>query len=97
MRVRIVRRGGLAGLRMAAVVDTEELARPDAARVDAELAALPWGAPAPPAAHPDEFSYQLTLLDGGAGARSVSVGQAHFAERLGPLLEAFDRVRRIQR
>jgi hypothetical protein len=82
---------------MAAVVDTGELAERDATRVNAELAALPWGSPAPPATHPDEFRYELTLLDEGAGEPSVSVGEAHLAERLGPLLEAFDRLRRTQR
>ncbi|HEY7135890.1 MAG TPA: protealysin inhibitor emfourin [Acidimicrobiia bacterium] len=61
MRVEVVRRGGIAGVPVRGELETAAL--PAGVRTAAEkaLAALPFGAPAPTPAHPDGFSYEITL------------------------------------
>ncbi|PZS30358.1 MAG: hypothetical protein DLM61_10995 [Pseudonocardiales bacterium] len=61
MRVRVVRRGGIAGVALETTVDTSELTDLEAARADSELSDLPWGRPAAAPRHPDQFSYELSV------------------------------------
>ncbi|MFN2478671.1 MAG: protealysin inhibitor emfourin [Pseudonocardiaceae bacterium] len=61
MQLRVVRRGGIAGVALEATVDTSELTDVDAARAESELSDLPWDRPAVPARYPDQFSYEVSV------------------------------------
>jgi hypothetical protein len=86
MDVRVVRRGGFAGIAMTATIDTAELADDEALGAEAALAELDADAPAPESAHPDAFQYEIaTDLDG--TARSVVLNEGDVPDALRPLLD----------
>ena len=93
MRVRIVRRGGFAGVALEAIVDTAELGEPDAASVESQLRSLPWGRSAVAPSHPDQFSYELTTL-GEPGAPSAVLPEDQLSP---PLARLFDERKTIRR
>lgn len=81
MKVRVVRRGGLAGVPVSTTVDSDEL--PPAA-----LAALQGavGRPAAPPRGADAFTYEFTLGEG-AAATSAVLHEHELPPELGPLLD----------
>jgi hypothetical protein len=85
VRVQVTRKGGLAGLTLAADVDTDDLDAEAAPRVERSLEQLlardqPSGPP-----RPDGFEYHFTLPDRGA----VAVPEHELPEELQPLLDEF--------
>ena len=85
VRVQVKRKGGLAGLTLAADLDTKELGPEEAPRVERSLEQLlaqdqPAGPP-----HPDGFEYHFELPDRG----SVAVPEHELPEELRPLLDEF--------
>jgi hypothetical protein len=62
VRVRIRRKGGLIGnVTVGAELETQDLPRPEAARLESALERLPWGRPPGAPAHPDAFRYEISL------------------------------------
>ncbi|HEY4003970.1 MAG TPA: protealysin inhibitor emfourin [Pseudonocardia sp.] len=93
MRVRIVRRGGFAGVALEATIDTAELGEPDAASVESQLRTLPWGQSAAVPSHPDQFSYELTTL-GEPEAPSAVLREDQLSP---PLARLFDERKSVRR
>ena len=91
MKVRIRRRGGIAGnVTLGAELDTADLPADRARPLEAALARLPWGGPAPAPAHPDAFRFELSLPDDpGRGAAVLGEQQAD-DDALAPLLDRLD-------
>jgi hypothetical protein len=86
MEVRVVRRGGFAGIAMTATLDTSELADDDAVGAEAALAELDGDAPAPEPPHPDAFQYEIATEQEGM-ARSVVLNEGDVPDALRPLLD----------
>jgi len=86
VRVRVRRLGGLAGVKVRADVDTDELSGVDTPAVDRALGGLAWGSESA-APHPDAFRYELTKLDD-PDRPSVIVGEHEVPSELRPLLDA---------
>jgi len=64
VRIRIRRVGGLAGnVALGAELDTTQLPAGEAARLEAAVDALQWGAAAAAPPHPDAFRYEVDLPD----------------------------------
>ncbi len=82
MRVRVVRRGGIAGVALETTVDTSELT--DAAQAESALRDLPWGRPATLPRHPDQFCYELSVA---GGDRAVLLSEDDVPVGLRPVLE----------
>jgi hypothetical protein len=95
VRVRIRRKGGFTGnVTVGADLETQDLPRPEAARLESALERLPWGRPPGAPAHPDAFRYELSLPDSpecGTAVlweEEVTDGQA---DDLAPLLDHLKR------
>ncbi|MDQ6816114.1 MAG: hypothetical protein M3018_01740 [Actinomycetota bacterium] len=84
MRIRIRRRGGLAGVTLRADVDTAELESATAARVEGALARLLTTAGPVSTPHPDAFEYEIGIPDRG---EAVSFGEHDVPADLQPLVE----------
>jgi hypothetical protein len=82
MRVRAVRRGGLAGVALTGDAETTELPPPTAAAAEAALRSLPAGKSAGAPSHPDGFVYELSF-DGG----SVTLDESEISDELRPLID----------
>ena len=64
MRIRVRRVGGFAGnVALEAEVDTAQRPPEEAARLEAAVHGLRWGAPASAPPHPDAFRYEIDLPD----------------------------------
>lgn len=87
MHVEVVRRGGIAGVALRATLETAELGADVRAPVEAAFAALPFDRPAEPPAHPDTFSYDITVHDG-AAVRTATIGEAQLPPELRDLVAA---------
>ena len=86
MRLRVRRLGGLAGVKLRADVDTDDLPAGHTPELDAALRGLAWGSVgAPP--HPDAFRYELTRLDD-PQRPSVIVNEHELPSELDPLIDA---------
>jgi hypothetical protein len=85
VRVRVVRRGGLAGIPMTAEVDTTELGQPQAEQAEQALRSAQQAAPSGPPA-PDRFSFHLSLPDV-APDDTVAVDERDVPDGLRPLLD----------
>jgi hypothetical protein len=86
MRLRIRRRGGIAGVTLKADVDTAELPADSATRLDAAVRGLAGGGSSGPP-HPDGFRYEITQLDDPRQA-SVVLGEHEVPPELNGLIEA---------
>jgi emfourin len=86
MRLRVRRLGGLAGVKLGADVDTDDLPGGHSPALDHALRGLAWGSESA-APHPDAFRYELTKLDDPARP-SVIVGEHEVPSELHPLLDA---------
>ena len=84
MRVRVTRKGGFAGLTLAADLDTNELGE-DAPRVERSLEQLLAGDQPSRPPRPDAFEYHFELPDRG----SVAVPEHELPQDLQPLLDEF--------
>jgi hypothetical protein len=85
MRVRVTRKGGLAGLTVAADLDTQDLGDETAPQVERSLEQLVARDQSSEPPHPDGFEYHFTLPDQGA----VAVPEHELPQELQPLLEEF--------
>lgn len=96
MRIQVVRHGGVAGLTLQATIETSQLSGTDSTTVEAGLRTLPWGRPAPPLQHPDQFHYEITELQP-HGGRSVGLREDELPPQLQPLLKAFEVRKQLRR
>jgi hypothetical protein len=88
LQVRITQKGGFAGLKMAADVDTQELDGEDATRVERSLEQLlDRSEPAQPP-RPDGFEYHFAVPERGEDAKVV-VPEHELPPELKPLLAEF--------
>jgi hypothetical protein len=81
VRADVVRRGGLAGVAMRGTIDTDALEAGVRGRVEAALRALPFGQAAAPPTHPDGFTFEITVHDGG-DARTATIDESQLAPEL---------------
>jgi len=81
VRVRVTRKGGLAGLTLSADLETTE---PGAERALEQLVAAPASGEPP---YPDGFEYRFELPDG----RSATVPEQNLPRELDPLLDELAR------
>jgi len=85
MRVRITRRGGLAGIALTAELDTASFDKATATRLDEALEKLVQrGGESATPPHPDAFDYEIVLPEHG---RSARVGEPDMPPQLQPLLQ----------
>jgi hypothetical protein len=84
VRVQIKRSGGIAGLTLAAEVDTSRLDADTAARVEQAVENVVESPPEPTPAQPDRFHYEITLPDRG---KSVRLPEQQLPSDLAPLIE----------
>ena len=90
MKVRLVRSGGIAGMRLATEADSSRLPQEGArslARLVEEsgILSLPAGAPAPPAGA-DRFAYRVTVETEGS-ERTVEIAEEDLTPALEPLID----------
>jgi hypothetical protein len=90
MKVRLVRSGGVAGIRLATEVDAARLPEDGARRLarlveESGILALPSGPP-PGAAGPDRFAYRLTV-ETEDRERTVEVAEQDVTPELAPLID----------
>jgi hypothetical protein len=84
VRIRITRRGGLAGVPLHAEIDTDSLEPRAAANLKGFVEQLMSESPAPtPLQHPDAFVYEIAVPE---KERSVSLGENKIPSELQPLL-----------
>jgi hypothetical protein len=88
MHVRVVRRGGLAGIALRGEVDTTQLGPDQAKAVEDVLHELPSDKPAAAPQHPDGFQYDIAFSGAGGEPHSVSLDEAEVSDQLRPLIEA---------
>ena len=94
MRVKIKRRGGLAGVALAAELDTAELGEDPARRVDAAIVRLLSSRTAARMPHPDAFDYEIVV----AGRdEAIRLGENELPSDLEPLLVALSKHGSIER
>jgi hypothetical protein len=86
VKIGIRRRGGFAGVTVGAELDTASLPADEGRRLDSAVEQLPWGRPPAPAAHPDAFSYEVSLPDD-PGRGTVVLGEQDVDDDLAPLLD----------
>jgi hypothetical protein len=85
VRIRVRRRGGIAGnIAVAAELETADLPSGEATRLEEAVGALPWGAPAAEPPHPDAFRYEVDLPDDPERGTAV-VGEAEMERGMQPL------------
>jgi hypothetical protein len=82
MRVRVVRRGGLAGVALSGDAETSELPMPAAAAAEAALSSFSAGKAAGAPSHPDAFAYEVSF-DG----RSVTLDESEISDDLRPIID----------
>jgi hypothetical protein len=87
MQVKVVRRGGLAGIAMRGEVDTTSLPGHAAAAAQRALAKLPANKAAAPPSHPDSFQYELAYSEGGS-ARLLCLDESEISDDLQPVIDA---------
>jgi hypothetical protein len=88
MRVRVVRRGGLAGIPMRGEVDTAEFPGDQAKAIEDLLQGLPVDRQAAGPSHPDGFQYALEFPDAGGQSRSILLDESEISDDLRPLIQA---------
>ena len=88
MRVRVVRRGGLAGIPLRGEVDTAEFSGDQAKAIESILRGLPFDKPPAPPRHPDGFQYALEFPDPGGQSRSITLDESEVGDDLRPLILA---------
>jgi hypothetical protein len=93
VRIRIRRRGGLAGIPLCADVDTAELGSQSAARVEAAVSKLLATRGTVPPPHPDAFEYEIAVPD---RDDSVLVGEDELPSDLEPLLSKLAKVGHLE-
>lgn len=85
MRVRVERRGGIAGIPMTAEVDTAELGPDRADQAERLLRSSPPAPSGPPV--PDGFRFHLSLPDSGSDSDVAVVDERQVPDALRPLLD----------
>ena len=86
MRVRVVRRGGLAGIPMRGEGDTAEFPGDQAKAIEDRLRrAVDKPAAAP--SHPDAFQYALEFTDAGGESRAVTLDESEVSDALRPFIQ----------
>jgi len=87
MHVRVVRRGGLAGIALRGEVDTVELTQDLARAIEDLLYGLPVDKPPAAPRHPDGFQYAIEFPDAGGVPRSVMLDESEVSDDLRPLIQ----------
>ena len=88
MRIRVIRRGGLAGIPMRGEIETTELPQSQALLAEQALQKLPIDAPPVPPRHPDGFQYEIAFSPDGSGAdRSLVLDEAEVSDALRPVID----------
>jgi hypothetical protein len=87
MRVRVVRRGGLAGIALRGEVESAELPPKQATAIEDLLHALPVDKPPAEPRHPDGFQYEITFSDPSGESRSVLLDESEVSDDLQPLIQ----------
>jgi Emfourin len=72
---------------MRGTIDTDALEAGVRERVEAALRALPFGQAVAPPTHPDSFTYEITVHEGG-GARTATVDESQLAPELAPVVNS---------
>jgi hypothetical protein len=93
VRLRIRRRGGLAGVALCADLDTAEFGSQTAARVDEAVSRLLSTTGTATTPKPDAFEYEITVPGRGD---PVLVGEHEMPSELEPLIEKLSQVGRIE-
>jgi hypothetical protein len=71
---------------MHGTVDTDALDPTERDRVETALRALPFGQPPAPPAHPDGFTYEITVHDSD-GSRTATIDESQLPPELGSKLQ----------
>jgi len=87
MRVRVVRRGGLAGIPLRGEVDTAEFSGDQAKTIESILHGLPFDKPPAAPRHPDGFQYALEFPDPGGHSHSILLDESEVDDDLRPLIK----------
>jgi hypothetical protein len=87
MRIRITRRGGLAGIPLRGEVDTSELPPEQARLAEEALHSLPDNRAAAPLPHPDGFQYEIAFSQDDGAARSMLIDEAEVPDGLRPVIQ----------
>jgi hypothetical protein len=87
MRIRVTRRGGLAGIPLHGEIDTSELPPEQARLAEDALHALPETAADTPPRHPDGFQYEIAFSPADGPARSMLIDEADVPDGLRPVIE----------
>jgi hypothetical protein len=87
MRVKVVRRGGLAGIPLRGEIDTAELPPEQARLAEAALHALPAQGAEAPVPHPDGFQYEIAFSPQAGAERSMLVNEGELPEELRPVIQ----------
>ncbi len=99
MKIRFVRTGGFAGLRLALDIDTADLGEQDAAQLGAlvEAARMAFADAPRSRTAADQFEYRLTMGSESGEDETYSVCEPDVPERVRPLLERLTAMARHQR
>lgn len=87
MRIRVTRRGGLAGIPLRGEVDTAELPTDEARVAEDALHLLPDAGAVASLPHPDGFQYELAYSPTGGAARSTLINEGDVPDGLRPLIQ----------
>jgi hypothetical protein len=87
MRIRVTRRGGLAGIPLRGEIDTAELPPEQGMLAEAALHALPDNPAGAPPSHPDGFQYEIAFAPANGAARSMLIDEAAVPDGLQPLIQ----------
>ena len=87
MRVRVVRRGGLAGVPLRGEVDTAEFSGDQAKTIESILHGLPFDKPPAAPRHPDGFQYVLEFPDASGQSRSITLDESEVGDDLRPVVQ----------
>ena len=87
MHVRVVRRGGLAGIALRGEADTDELPGDQAEAIENLLHGLPVDKQPAAPRHPDGFQYALEFPAAGGEPRSIILDESEVSDDLRPLIQ----------
>jgi emfourin len=87
VQVKVVRRGGLAGVALRGEADTAELGGPQADTAEAELKKLTDKRVTAQVGHPDGFQYEIAFPGDDAGHTSIVLDESQVTPELQPLLD----------
>jgi hypothetical protein len=87
MRVRVVRRGGLAGIPMRGEIETAEFSPDQAKAIEDRLNGLPGDKLTAAPSHPDGFQYALEFPGPGGESRLIALDESEVGDDLRPVIQ----------